>query len=142
MKHAGGETDEVSAEHADYLKKKQQLAEDTQGAFDPTLGKVIRLWDIGGENQGIPQTGELESLLKVTGYEKLELDGHTVTLKDGATIDLGAAGKGLGCDMVMDFLEQDKDVSGMILNLGGSSVMAYGEKPYQSDWRVSIRDPR
>lgn len=54
----------------------------------------------------------------------------------------GAAGKGIGCDLVMDFLEQDKDVSGMILNLGGSSVMAYGEKPDQSDWRVAIRDPR
>lgn len=142
VNHAGGEIVEISAELADYLRKIQQLAEDSQGAFDPTLGKVIRLWDIGGENAGIPQTGELESLLKETGYEKLELDGNKVTLKDGATIDLGAAGKGIGCDLVMDFLEQDKDVSGMILNLGGSSVMAYGEKPDQSDWRVAIRDPR
>lgn len=142
MNHAGGETVEVSAELADYLKKTQQLAEDSQGAFDPTLGRVIRLWDIGGENAGIPQTGELESLLEETGYEKLELDGNKVTLKDGATLDLGAAGKGIGCDLVMDFLGQNKDVSGMILNLGGSSVMAYGEKPDQSDWRVAIRDPR
>ena len=29
----------------------------------------------------------------------------------------------------MEFLKKEKDVSGMILNLGGSSVMAYGEKP-------------
>ena len=89
VNHAGGEIVEISAELADYLRKIQQLAEDSQGAFDPTLGKVIRLWDIGGENAGIPQTGELESLLKETGYEKLELDGNKVTLKDGATIDLG-----------------------------------------------------
>lgn len=141
VNRAGGETVEVSAELADYLQKIQRLAEDSEGAFDPTLGKVIRLWDIGGENAGIPQTGELESLLKETGYEKLELDGNKVTLKDGATIDLGAAGKGIGCDLVMEFLEQDKDVSGMILNLGGSSVMAYGEKPDQLDWKVAIRDP-
>lgn len=93
VNHAGGETVEVSAELADYLRKIQQLAEDSQGAFDPTLGKVIRLWDIGGENAGIPQTGELESLLKETGYEKLELDGNKVTLKDGATIDLGGSRK-------------------------------------------------
>lgn len=142
VNQAGGETVEVSAELTDYLQKIQQLAEDSEGAFDPTLGKVIRLWDIGGENAGIPQAGELESLLKETGYEKLELDGNKVTLKDGATLDLGAAGKGIGCDLVMELLKQDADVSGMILNLGGSSVMAYGEKPDQSDWRVAIRDPR
>lgn len=142
VNQAGGETVEVSDELTDYLQKIQQLAEDSEGAFDPTLGKVIRLWDIGGENAGIPQAGELESLLKETGYEKLELDGNKATLKDGATLDLGAAGKGIGCDLVMELLEQDADVSGMILNLGGSSVMAYGEKPDQSDWRVAIRDPR
>lgn len=141
VNRAGGETVEVSAELADCLQKIQQLAEDSEGAFDPTLGKVIRLWDIGGENAGIPQAGELEALLKETGYEKLELDGNKVTLKDGATLDLGAAGKGIGCDLVMELLEQDADVSGMILNLGGSSVMAYGEKPDQSDWKVAIRDP-
>ena len=142
VNQAGGETVEVSDELTDYLQKIQQLAEDSEGAFDPTLGKVIRLWDIGGENAGIPQAGELESLLKETGYEKLELDGNKATLKDGATLDLGAAGKGIGCDLVMELLEQDADVSGMVLNLGGSSVMAYGEKPDQSDWRVAIRDPR
>lgn len=142
VNQAGGETVEVSDELTDYLQKIQQLAEDSEGAFDPTLGKVIRLWDIEGENAGIPQVGELESLLKETGYEKLELDGNKATLKDGATLDLGAAGKGIGCDLVMELLKQDADVSGMILNLGGSSVMAYGEKPDQSDWRVAIRDPR
>ena len=43
----------------------------------------------------IPAQEELDKLLKETGYEKLELDGNKVTLKDGATLDLGAAGKGL-----------------------------------------------
>lgn len=115
---------------------------DSEGAFDPTIGKIIRLWDIGGENAGIPAQEELDKLLKETGYEKLELDGNKVTLKDGATLDLGAAGKGIGCDLVMDLLKNEKEVSGMILNLGGSSVMAYGEKPDQSDWRVAVKDPR
>lgn len=95
-----------------------------------------------GRNAGIPAQEELDKLLKETGYEKLELDGNKVTLKDGATLDLGAAGKGIGCDLVMDLLKNEKEVSGMILNLGGSSVMAYGEKPDQSDWRVAVKDPR
>lgn len=142
VNHADGKTVEVSDELAGYLKKIRQLAEDSEGAFDPTLGKVIRLWDIGGTNPGIPEDGQLELLLKETGYEKMELNGNKVTLKDGATIDLGAAGKGIGCDLAMELLKQDKEVAGMILSLGGSSVMTYGEKPDQSPWRVAVKDPR
>ena len=51
-------------------------------------------------------------------------------------------GKGIGCDAVMEFLEGQEDVSGMLTNLGGSSVMVYGEKPDGSPWRVAVRDPR
>ena len=76
------------------------------------------------------------------GYQKVSLDGDKVTLEKGATLDLGATGKGIGCDVVSDFLKTQKDVSGMILNLGGSSVMAYGEKPDGSDWKVAVTDPR
>lgn len=142
VNQSGGKTTEVSSELAGYLEKILQLARDSEGAFEPTLGKVIRLWDIGGENAGIPDDSELKQLLEETGYEKLQLEGQKVTLKDGATLDLGAAGKGIGCDLVMELLKKDEDVSGMILNLGGSSVMAYGEKPDKTDWRVAVRDPR
>ena len=45
---AGGKPVEVSDELAGYLEKAVQVAKDSDGAFDPTLGKVIRLWDIDG----------------------------------------------------------------------------------------------
>ena len=139
---ASGETAEVSDELAGYLQKIFQLAEDSGGAFDPTIGKIIRLWDIDGENPHVPEQTELDELLKDVGYEKVSLDGDKVTLEKGATLDLGATGKGIGCDVVSDFLKTQTGVSGMILNLGGSSVMAYGEKPDGSDWKVARTDPR
>ncbi len=139
---ASGETTEVSDELAGYLEKIFQLAKDSNGAFDPTIGKIIRLWDITGENPHVPVQSELDELLKDVGYQKVSLDGDKVTLEKGATLDLGATGKGIGCDVVSDFLKTQEDVSGMILNLGGSSVMAYGEKPDGSDWKVAVTDPR
>lgn len=139
---ASGETTEVSDELASYLEKIFQLAKDSNGAFDPTIGKIIRLWDITGENPHVPEQSELDELLKDVGYQKVSLDGDKVTLEKGATLDLGATGKGIGCDVVSDFLKTQEDVSGMILNLGGSSVMAYGEKPDGSDWKVAVTDPR
>ena len=90
----------------------------------------------------MPEQSELDELLKDVGYGKVSLDGDKVTLEKGATLDLGATGKGIGCDVVSDFLKTQTDVSGMILNLGGSSVMAYGEKPDGSDWKVALTDPR
>ena len=137
---ASGETTEVSDELAGYLEKIFQLAKDSNGAFDPTIGKIIRLWNITGENPHVPEQSELDELLKDVGYQKVSLDGDKVTLEKGATLDLGATGKGIGCDVVSDFLKTQEDVSGMILNLGGSSVMAYGEKPDGSDWKVAVTD--
>lgn len=142
LNNADGRAVEVSSDLAADLEKIRQLSEDSGGAFDPTLGKIIRLWDIDGENPHVPDQSELDALLPETGYEKIQLDGNTVTLLDGCTLDLGAVGKGLGCDLIMDYLQTQPDVSGMILNLGGSSVMTYGEKPDGSSWKVALTDPR
>lgn len=139
---ADGKTVEVSDELAADLGKIRRLSEDSDGAFDPTLGKIIRLWDIGGENAHIPEQSELDQLLPAVGYEKIQLDGNKVTLLDGCTLDLGAVGKGMGCDLIMDYLKTQPEVSGMILNLGGSSVLTYGQKPDGSAWKIALTDPR
>ena len=137
-----GSTVTVSQETAAYLKQVLELSEASEGAMDPTMGKIIRLWDIDGENPHIPEEKELNTLLKNVGYSKITLDGNKVTLPVGMTLDLGAAGKGIGCDAAEQVLEKEKEVSGMILNLGGSSVMSYGSKPDGSSWQVAVTDPR
>ena len=76
--------------------------------MDPTMGRVIRLWDIDGENPHIPSDDELNSLLENVGYDKVTLDGNKVTMPEGVTLDLGAAGKGIGCDAAKKILDADK----------------------------------
>ena len=142
LNNADGKTMEVSDDLAADLEKIRQLSQDSNGAFDPTLGKIIRLWDIAGENPHVPDQSEIDTLLPEVGYEKIQVDGNNVTLLDGCTLDLGAVGKGMGCDQIMDYLQTQPDVFGMILNLGGSSVMTYGEKPGGSSWKVALTDPR
>ena len=137
-----GNTTTVSDETAGYLKQVLDLSEASGGAMDPTMGKVIRLWDIDGENPHVPAEDDLKSLLADVGYDKVILNGNDVTMPEGVTLDLGAAGKGIGCDAAKKILDADKDVSGMILNLGGSSVMSYGSKPDGSAWQVAVTDPR
>ena len=63
-------------------------------------------------------------------------------MDEGCSLDLGAAGKGIGCDSVLEYLETQKDVTAALMNLGGSSVMTYGSKPDGSSWNVAVTDPR
>ena len=142
LNNADGAAVEVSDDLAADLEKIRQLSQNSDGAFDPTLGKIIRLWDIDGENPHVPEQSEIDALLPEVGYGKIQLDGNQVTLLDGCTLDLGAVGKGMGCDLIMDYLKTQSEVFGMILNLGGSSVMTYGEKPDGSLWKVALTDPR
>ena len=137
-----GNTTTVSDETATCLKQILDLSKASGGAMDPTMGRVIRLWDIDGEDPHIPSDDELNSLLENVGYDKVTLDGNKVTMPEGVTLDLGAAGKGIGCDAAQKILDADKNVFGMILNLGGSSVMSYGSKPDGSAWQVAVTDPR
>lgn len=132
----------VSDETAGYLKQVLELSKASGGAMDPTMGQVIRLWDIDGENPHIPEGEELNSLLENVGYQKVTLDGDKVTMPEGVTLDLGAAGKGIGCDAAKKVLEENQEVSAAIVNLGGSSVMSYGTKPDGSSWQVAVTDPR
>ena len=95
-----------------------------------------------GENQKIPEKAEIKNVLKDSGYQKVSLDGTKIHMDEGCSLDLGAAGKGIGCDSILEYLETQKDVSAALMNLGGSSVMTYGSKPDGSSWNVAVTDPR
>ena len=137
-----GKDTEISGELSGYLERILKIARDSDGAFDPTIGKLIRLWDIGGEDQRIPGEDEIRNVLKYSGYEKVSLAGNNISMDEGCSLDLGAAGKGIGCDSVLEYLKSQKDVTAALMNLGGSSVMTYGSKPDGSSWNVAVTDPR
>lgn len=137
-----GKDTEISDELSGYLERILKIAKDSDGAFDPTIGKLIRLWDIGGEDQRVPKKSEIQEVLKNSGYEKVSVDGKNIRMDEGCSLDLGAAGKGIGCDSILEYLKGQKEISAALMNLGGSSVMTYGSKPDGSSWNVAVTDPR
>lgn len=124
----------------DYLKKIVELAQKSNGAFDPTLGLLSQLWNLGTANPYIPQKSEVTELLSKTGWKNIRLDDGEVLLKDGVQIDLGAVGKGIGCDEALKLLEEN-DASAAVVSVGGS-ILTYGEKPDGNPWKVGIANPR
>ena len=188
--------------------------------FDPTIGRLTRLWNIEGDNPKVPSKQEVKNTLKDTGYAKIHLekvetqntattkknvdkdikdntdkngdaakdtDNNTINrtaqntadnmvnneanntpdntalneerlettdkktntdesissiyIEDQCTLDLGAVGKGIACDVAQNYLKQQKEVSGAVIAVGGS-ILLYGSKADGTNWNVAVQNPR
>ena len=118
-----------------------KVAQDSGGAFDPTVLSVSGLWDIGGENQRHPSKTEIEDALKNVDYQAATLsDGTLKTDNMRLLFELGAIGKGYAIEQAAAEIDRD-EVSAGILS-AGSSILTFGTKPDGSKFRVALRDPR
>ena len=143
------ETSTVSALNRDGTVEDAELAQLTDiartigelsgGAFDPTVAPVMDAWDFTGDAPRVPSDEELSALLAHVGLEKLSVDGNTVTLSDGAQLDLGGIAKGYAAGRVRTIL-REAGVTSAIISLGGN-VAAVGKKPDGSAWTVGLQDP-
>lgn len=140
----------VEQELYGYLQEIQEIAMESDGALDITLGEVITLWDLdrltmsdSKEQQSLvlPSIKEVESALQNTGYEKIVLEEERIYLPEGMSLDLGAVGKGIACDIIAEELEACKEIKGAVISVGGS-VVTYGTKWDKSPWNVAIVHPR
>ena len=64
----------VSDEFYDWTARSLELADKSEGAFDPSIGELTRLWDIEGENPKVPEEKALKDTMKRIGYEKIHLN--------------------------------------------------------------------
>lgn len=132
----------MSDDFYQWTKIALDLAKKSGGAFDPTIGKLTRLWNIEGENPTVPEQSDIEQALSEIGYEHINIEekDKMISMDAGCTLDLGAVGKGIGCDEVREYLTEQDDVSGAVIAIGGS-ILVYGNKPDGTDWSVAVQDP-
>lgn len=114
----------------------------SDGAFDPTVGPLVRAWGIGGDAARVPPAEEISRLLSLVDYSAVRLDraasAITLTERD-MIIDLGGIAKGYAADEVAMIL-RSKGVKSAIINLGGN-ILTIGRKPDGSPWKIGIQDP-
>lgn len=139
VNHSGGAPTLLSGDTAEVLAFALEMAERTGGTLDPTLYPVLTAWGFTTGQYQIPSQEEIDSLLASTGYEKIILDGQTVTVPDGMELDLGAVGKGYAADETAAVL-REHGITSALLNFGGN-VLTVGAKPDGSPWRIGIRNP-
>lgn len=131
----------LSPETIEIMKKALQIAELSQGAFDITIGPLVRSWGFVTGEERVPSQEELQKLLPLVNYKDLVIEGNQASLKKpGQMVDLGGIAKGYAGDVAIQIYKKYGIKSGFI-NLGGN-VVTLGSKPDGSPWVVGIRDPR
>ncbi len=139
LNHANGEPVEVQPETAALLRLAAEIGEASGGAFDVTVAPVSELWDFRSETHVLPDADALKEAVSRVDYRNIEIDGNTVTLHNGAQLDLGGIAKGYIADRVAEYL-RNEGVASACINMGGN-VIVIGKKPGGSLWTVGIRDP-
>ena len=140
-KNAGINSVEVHEDTAFVINKSLEYAKLSKGAFDPTIGKLVKLWGIGSENARIPQDSEIKEAMNYVDYNLLSNTGKLsfILNKKDASIDLGGIAKGYAADEVYSILK-NSGIEHAIINLGGN-ILTLGKKTDETNWRVGIQNP-
>lgn len=115
------------------------MAEETDGALEPTIYPVLTAWGFTTDENRIPADDEIQELLENVGYEKVELEGNEIRLLPETELDLGAVGKGYAGDLAAELLQED-GIASAVLDIGGN-IQAVGSRTDGTNWRLGIRSP-
>lgn len=129
-----------------FLQENFKIAALSGGAFDPTVGALVRLWDFLSETPDVPGAELIAEMLERVGYAHVKLcpaEGSVVFDAPNLVLDPGAGGKGFALGLVERYLRENGIQCGT-LDFGGN-LYAMGRKRLTNGqsrpWTVGIRDP-
>ncbi|HXR78450.1 MAG TPA: FAD:protein FMN transferase [Bryobacteraceae bacterium] len=138
-KSAVGRPVKVSGDLLRVLIASEQLAAETGGEFDITLGPVIHLWRQARKDGRVPDTAELARASANCGYRKLHVDpvASTVELDDaGMELDVGGIAKGYAADEALKVLGRLGIQSALV---AASGDLAFSNAPPgRPGWSIGI----
>jgi len=126
------------------IRRALDIAQLSDGAFNPASGALVKLWNIGSDAPHLPSQEEIEGALALCDWRSVVLseDGEEKSVYlpvKGTALDLGGIVKGYAADELTKILKARK-VRRAIVDLGGN-IFVYGKKKDGSPWRVGIKDP-
>jgi thiamine biosynthesis lipoprotein len=118
-------------------------SEKSHGAFDISVGKLMKVWKFFGSSGALPSTDELAAARADVGWEKIRLDPEQRTVRflaAGIELDPGGIGKGYAVDRAVKTL-RSKRVPAALLSAGSSTIYALGAPPGEIGWKVRVPSP-
>lgn len=125
------------------LKRSAKLAEQTEGAFDPTSGPLIALWQTARQENRLPAQEEIDNVLTSVGMHHVHFEDESLTISydhPETELNLGGIGKGYALDEIAQHLPAYR-IHDYLLHGGQSTMLARGDHNEQKGWPVGIRNP-
>lgn len=118
----------------------QQISKETEGAFDITVAPLVNMWGFGFKKAQTPSKETVDSILAITGYEKISITNGKVIKQDPRImLDCSAIAKGYGCDVVAHFLKK-RDIKNFMVEIGGEIVTS-GMNSRKEPWHIGVTKP-
>lgn len=134
----------VSPEMFRLLEQCLEYSRASEGAFDITVGPLMRVWGFYKGSGKLPHRAEVSAALTKVGYRHVRLDpaARTVSFdRAGVEIDPGGIGKGYAVDRMVNVLRQKGFHSALVAG-SGSSIYGVGAPPADArGWRIEIKNP-
>jgi len=129
----------VSADLMTVLSRAQALSQQSEGAFDVTVGPVVKLWRKARKTGVMPAEDELAATRKLVGYQSIRIDPKSGTVelrKPGMQLDLGGIGAGYAVDQALKVLKAEGIKSALIDASGDIGVS--DAPPGRPGWRIGV----
>ena len=141
---SGGQKIAVHDDTFKVIRRALDIAQLSDGAFNPASGALVKLWNIGSDAPHLPSQEEIEGALALCDWRSVVLseDGEEKSVYlpvKGTALDLGGIAKGFAADELAALIKKLK-IPRAIIDLGGN-IYAVGEKKGKEAWKVGIKNP-
>ena len=133
----------VDPELFDFIVDAMRYHHDSSGAFDITVGPLMKAWGFFRGEGRMPSDAELAAARRLVGGGHVKLDRASRTIafdRPGVELDLGGIAKGYAVDRVVGLFRR-RQITAALISAGGSTIYALGAPPGRDGWNVTIQDP-
>ena len=140
---ATDETVTTDPEVFKFLQTSMDFSARSGGAFDITVGPLMRAWGFFRGKGRYPTPEELSNARKSTGWQHVHLDPQKRTVHfdvQGMSLDPGGIGKGYAVERVANLL-REAGVKTALIDAGSSTIYALGAPPEKNGWTIQVPRP-
>ena len=139
---AGGPPVPVSHDLHAVMAAALDLAQRSDGAFDPTVGPATRLWREARRTGRFPSAESLRSTREIVGWRQVEIVPVPPSIRlarPGMRLDLGGIAKGFALDRAMETLKAE-GIASALVEMGGD-ILVSAPPPGRRGWTVEVVNP-
>ncbi len=136
---AGGPPVRVSRDLFKVLKRAHEVSKRSSGAFDVTIGPLVKLWRKARKTGILPDPAEIDAARKRVGWQKMKLNERSSTVQltvPGMLLDLGGIAKGYADDEAQRVLKKH-GITRALVEMGGDIVVSR-PPPGKKGWTIRV----